>query len=83
MPSSELPKLKRLIMSGMMKAADGGDVLVILFENLAYFTVSFGVEEKELKFPVVESFTKSEIEMGPFYSLIEVISSPNHLYRIV
>ena len=83
MPSSELPKLKRLIMSGMMKDLDGGDILLILFENLAYFTVSFGVEEKAAQFPVVESFTKSELEMDPFRSLIEVVSSPHHLYRIV
>ena len=66
-----------------MKDLDGGDILVILFDNLAYFTVSFGVEEKDAQFPVVESFTKSELEMAPFRSLIEVVLSPYHLYRVV
>ena len=83
MPSSELPKLKRLLMSGKMKCGDGTDVLVVLFDNLSYITVCFGIEEKNASFPIVESFTKSELELTENASLIDIVCSPNHLYRIV
>lgn len=83
MPSSELPKLKRIIMNGKMKCGDGTDVLIMLFDNLSYITVCFGIEEKNASFPIVESFTKSELEMESMTTLIEVVCSPNHLYRIV
>ncbi len=71
-------------MSGKTKDLESGrDVLVILFETLAYITVCFAAEEKDEKFPIVESFTKSELEMDHMMSLVEVVCSSNHLYRIV
>ena len=83
MPLSELPKLKQLMMSGKMKCGDGTDVLVILFETTSYITVCFGIDDKNASYPVVESFTKSELEIDEMTTLVEVVCSPNHLFRIV
>ena len=83
LPLSDLPKLRRLTMSGMMKDFNKKDTLFILFETMDYFTVTLGVEDKGTKIPVVESFTKSEMEMEPYNVLVDIVTTPNHVYRIV
>ena len=70
-------------MSGMLKDFNKKDTLFILFETMDYFTVTLGVEDKGVKIPVVESFTKSEMEMEPYNVLVDIVTTPNHVYRIV
>lgn len=70
-------------MSGMMKDHNKRETLFILFETMDYFTVTLGVEDMGTKIPIVESFTKSEMEMEPYSVLVDIVTTQNHLYRIV
>ena len=83
LPLSDLPKLKRLIMCGMLKDSSEKDTFFVLFENMNYFTVTLGSEVKTTRIPIVESFTKSEMEMRPYSVLVDIVATRNHVYRIV